>query len=145
MPQIDVRPIILRDVLVNLKSVDAVPVDHGDFEAHVSQVEFQPNTPTAVFKGMTPGSTRQFTGDTTWMCALGLAQDWATPGALSRLLFEHAGSELTLTFEPKKGGEAITATIVAVPGAIGGAGDAVPTSTVQLPVQGWPTLPAAGS
>jgi hypothetical protein len=140
--QVPVKPIILRDVLVNLKSVDAVPVDHGDFEAHVSQVQFDPTTPTVTFKGMTPRSSRSFAGDTTWMCALGLAQDWETPGALSRLLHENAGSELEFTFEPKRGGTTVTATIVALPGAIGGGVDSVPQASVQLPVQGWPAIAA---
>jgi hypothetical protein len=138
MPKIAVKPIILNDVLVNLKSIDAVPVEHGDFEAHVSEVRFDPSTPTATFKGMTPRSSHTFAGDTTWMLALGFAQDWETAGSLSTLLHDNAGSELEFTFEPKAGGTGWSARIIAVPGSIGGAGDAVATSSVSAPVQGWP-------
>lgn len=132
MPTIAVKPFQLSDCLLTVES--------DNYEAHVSTVEFVPSSTSAQFKGLTPAAVFTFAGSPTWLCNLTFAQDWATPDSLSRYLFENVGEEIDVTFEPIKGGPAITAKLIAQPGSIGGAVDAVAVSTVALGVVGAPTL-----
>lgn len=132
MPVIAVHPFQLTDCLFT--------VETDSYEAHVSKVEFAPTSTAAKFKGLTPTAVFTFAGAPEWVCNLTFAQDWDTPNSLSRYLYEHAGEEIAVTFEPKKGGSAITANIVAQPGPIGGDIDAVAVATVALGVNGRPTL-----
>lgn len=111
-----------------------------NYEAHVSSVSFTPSSSVARFKGLTPDAVFTFAGSPDWMCDITFAQDWSTADSLSRYLFEHIGEDVAVTFEPVKGGTAITATIIIQPGAIGGAVDAVATATVSLGVKGKPVL-----
>ncbi|WP_024357801.1 hypothetical protein [Leucobacter chironomi] len=132
MTQIAVNPFQLTDCLFTVES--------DNYEAHVSKVEFVPTSTSAQFKGMTPSAAYTFAGTPTWVCNLTFAQDWNTPDSLSRYLFEHTGESIDVTFEPQKGGPAITATLTAQPGSIGGDVDAVATSSVALGVVGKPVL-----
>lgn len=143
MPKIAVQPFMLTNVLLKISTTGGVPAEVGDYEAHVSQVQFDPNTPSATWKGLSAGSSHTGVGTPTWNCTLGVAQDWATPNALSRYLHEHVGEEIDVTFEPVAGGTPIDARLVIVPGSIGGTGEAFATSAPVLPVQGQPTLGAA--
>lgn len=132
MPAIAVSPFQMTNCLFT--------VEADNYEAHVSTVEFVPTSKTAEFKGLAPTSVHTFAGAPTWVANLTFAQDWTTANSLSRYLFENAGEEIDVTFEPVLGGPAVTATIIAQPGSIGGAVDAVATSTVSLGVVGKPTL-----
>lgn len=132
MAFINVSPFQMTDCLFT--------VEADNYEAHVSTVVFVPSAPTAEFKGLSPNAVHTFTGSPTWTANLTFAQDWATAGSLSRYLFENAGAEIDVTFEPVKGGPAITATLIATPGSIGGAVDSVAVSTVSLGVVGKPAL-----
>lgn len=132
MASIAVSPFQMTDCLLT--------VEADNYEAHVSTVEFAPSSTAAQFKGLTPSAVFNFAGAPTWTCNLTFAQDWSTANSLSRYLFENAGAEIDVTFEPVKGGPAVTATLVAQPGSIGGAVDSVATSTVALGVVGKPTL-----
>lgn len=134
MAQIAVNPFLLTDCLFQ--------VEADNYEAHVSKVEFAPSSSTSTWKGLTPAAVFTFAGASTWVCNIEFAQDWDTAGSLSRYLFENEGGSIAVTFEPKKGGSAITATIVVVPGSIGGAVDGVATSSVALGVKGRPALEA---
>lgn len=136
MPTIAVNPFMLRDCLFQVAA--------DNYEAHVSQVEFVPSTTKATYKGLTPAAVFTFSGGATWLCNLGYAQDWATANSLARYLHEHEGETVEVTFEPLKGGTAITASIIIEPGSIGGTVDNVASSTVSLGVNGKPALePAA--
>lgn len=142
MAQINLQPFLMRDVLLKISTTDTVPVEVGDFEKHVSQVQFDPSSSTVNWKGLTPTSGYTFGTTATWTCTLTYAQDWETVSSLSRYLFENEGVELTAVFEPVKGGPSVTATIIAAPGSIGGTVDQVGTATVTLGVNGKPTLEA---
>lgn len=142
MAKIALKPFVMRDVLLKINTTDAVPVDVGDFEAHASQVQFDPNTPTVTFKGLANNSAT-FTGAATWTVTIALAQDWETPGSLSRYLHEHEGETIDVDFEPVRGGTAVNARVIVAPGSIGGGVDAVAASTVTLAVDGKPTIAAA--
>lgn len=134
-----VQPIILNDV--------DLLIGDDNYEAHVSKVEFVPTTPTATWKGMTPSAIQNLVGTPTWMCNLDYAQDHATASSLSQWLQENAGKPTVVKFKPKKPANGvapiITATIVPVPGPIGGALDAVATGSVSCPVNGQPARTVA--
>jgi len=136
MAQIAVQPIYLKDIVLSVAG--------SDFEKHVSSVTFTPSVATATWKGLEPTAVFTNVGASTWMVDLAYAQDWDTTGSLSQYLFSNEGAEVTLTFEPVAGGASWTATVIIVPGAVGGAVDSYAEATVSLPVQGKPSFtPAA--
>lgn len=128
MPTIAVKPYQITDCLLTFGA--------DNYEAHASKIEFVPTVTKAKFKGSTPAAVFNFASAPDWVMNLTYAQDWATAAALSRYLHEHAGEVVEVTFEPVKGGAAVTASIVIEPGSIGGDVDAVAASTVQLGVNG---------
>lgn len=133
MVQIAVKPIILNDV--------DLMIGADNYEAHVSKVEFVPTTPTAQWKGMTPSAILNVVGTPTWMCNIDMAQDHET-SSLSRALAENVGLPIVIKFKPKKPATGTaplyTATVIPVPGTIGGALDSVATASVSMPVNGQP-------
>lgn len=136
MAQIAVQPIYLKDVVLTVAG--------SDFEKHVSSVTFTPSVSSSTWKGLEPTAVFTNVGASTWMVDLAYAQDWTTTGSLSGYLFDNEGEEVSLTFTPVTGGDSWTATVIIVPGAVGGAVDSYAEATVSLPVQGKPTrTPAA--
>jgi hypothetical protein len=136
MAQINVQPLYLKDCVLT--------VDGDTYEKHVSSVTFTPSVSTATFKGLDSGAVFTQASNATWMLDLAYVQDWDTTDSLSAYLFNNAGSEITVSFVPQTGSGSWTATIIVVPGSVGGTVDAYATSTVSLPVQGQPTYtPAA--
>lgn len=135
MAQIAVQPIYLKDVVLT--------VDGDTYEKHVSGVTFTPSVTTATFKGLEPTAVFTNVGSSTWMLDLAYAQDWQTADSLSAYLFANEGAEITLSFVPVTGGGTWTATVIVVPGSVGGAVDSYATSSVSLPIQGRPTFTPA--
>lgn len=136
MPQIEVKPIVLRDCLLRVAT--------ADYEKHVSGVVIDPNTGSVTWNGLTPASSFNFPTSTTWTAQLDYAQDWETPDSLSLFLFVHQGENMTFLFEPVKGGLGWEIDVMIVPGSIGGQVNAVATSQVTLGVSGQPRpIPAA--
>lgn len=136
MPQIAVKPIVLRDVLLK------VALD--DYEKHVSGVTITPTTGSVSWAGLNPDATFTFPTSSTWAVQLDYAQDWDTPNSLSRYLFDHEGETISVLFEPVKGGLGWDVDVIIVPGSIGGQVNSVATSSVTLGVVGKPTpVPAA--
>lgn len=131
-----VVPIILNDT--------ELLVEEDNYEAHVSQVQFDPSTNIVRWKGMTPTSNHAFPTTPEWSAILAYAQDWATPNSLSAYLLAHVGERKTFKFRPKKAatGTAPTVTVVVfiAPGTIGGQIDQVATASVTLGVEGQPTF-----
>lgn len=130
MAQINVAPIILRDALLRF-SYGSGPTT-SDYEMHVSQVEFTPNTPTAMWKGLTPSAIFKKTGASDWTCTMAYAQDWETTDSLSQFLYDHEGEAIDVTFEPVTGGAGWESTIQCAPGVIGGTVDAIPVATSTM-------------
>ena len=137
MAQINVQPLYLKDVILT--------VDGDTYEKHVSGVTITPSVATATFKGLEPTATFSQASTATWMLDLTFVQDWETADSLSAYLFNNAGEEVTMSFKPESGaGGTFSATVIIVPGSVGGTVDAYATSTVSLPVQGQPSYtPAA--
>ncbi len=126
MAQIAVQPIYLKDVVLSVAG--------SDFEKHVSGVTFTPSVATATWKGLEPTAVFTNVGASTWMVDLAYAQDWETVGSLSAYLFANEGLEVTLSFTPVTGGGVWSASVIIVPGAVGGAVDSYAEATVSLPV-----------
>ena len=130
---VEVVPIVLKDCLLVIGAT-------GEYQKHVSGVEFVPATSPIQWKGLSPSAVFTDIGAATWTCNLSFAQDWVTPDSLSQFLFDHEGETLPCVFEPKLGGPGFTANFVVTPGSIGGAVDSVAVSTVALGVSGRPVL-----
>lgn len=138
MASIAIKPFVLKDTLLKIGA--------DNYEAHVSTVQFDPNSSIVRWRGMTP--TAVFSDATTadWTCALGYAQDWATASSLSAYLLANEGKTVTADFYPVKGGNGFRADLVITPGSIGGAGDSVAAATVTLAVKGKPVgITSAGA
>lgn len=131
MADIVLEPILLSNVLLTLGD--------NDYQGSVSKVEIAPTSSIVNWKGMTPAASYSFPTSSTWACNLEYAQDWETTNSLSRYLHDHEGETVEATFEPKNGGASFTATLVIVPGTIGGSVDTVATATVALGVRGKPS------
>lgn len=136
MAQINVNPIVLKDVLFQ--------VETDSYEKHVSSVEFVPSASVVNWKGLSPAAVFTDSTTATWTCNVAFAQDWATTNSLSRYLFDNEGDEIDVTFEPVNGGAGFTATLIVTPGSIGGSVDSVAVSTVTFAVKGRPVYVAAG-
>lgn len=134
MAQVSVSPFMMSNA--------SFKVAADNYEASVSSVEFAPTSAQATWKGLTPESVFTFAQSPTWVANVTFSQDWETEDSLSRYLFDHSGESIAVEFSPVKGGATIYATVIIVPGSIGGAVDAVAASTVALGVVGKPSFTA---
>jgi hypothetical protein len=141
MAKIAHKPFMLVDVLLKISAPAGAEI--GDYEAHVSKVQFDPSATTATWKGMTPGAEHTFAGRATWVCGLDFAQDWETANSLSRYIHDHELERIDVTFEPVAGGAGFESTLTITAGSIGGAGEAVATSSVSFPSTRPEYIPAA--
>lgn len=132
MAQINVTPIVLRDVLLSIGS--------DSYEKHVSGVTMTPSSGTVNWTGLEPTSVYTFPTSETWTVTLDYAQDWETTNSLSLYLMANAGTKKTMVFEPVDGGQGFTADVYIASGAIGGQVNAVATASVTLGVVGKPAL-----
>lgn len=138
MSQIAVKPFVLKDVLLT--------VENDNYEAHVSQVQFDPSSSIQTWQGLTPASSHTDASIATWQGTLGYAQDWETPDSLSRYLYDHEGEEIDVVFKPRSGsGPSFAVTIVVTPGSIGGTVNAFATASVTVGCKGRPELIPAGT
>lgn len=136
MAQISVQPLYLKDVVLSIGTA-------GEFEKHVSGVVFTPSVSTATFKGLDSDAVFTQASNASWTVDLSYVQDWDSATSLSAYLFNNAGTEVDVTFTPASGSGSWEATVIIVPGAVGGQVDAYATSQVSLPVQGQPTYTPA--
>ena len=58
--------------------------------------------------------------DVAWTLDIAWPQDWETADSMSQFLLTNAGSTATATLTPSSGGDAYSATVLLVPGGIGG-------------------------
>lgn len=132
MAVIGLDPILLNDVKLTLGT--------NDYEGHVSRVEFVPSASIVNWKGLTATAVHSFPTRATWVCNVDYAQDWETANSLALYLLANEGAEVDAVFEPVDGGQGFEATLIIVPGSIGGSVDQVATSSVSLGVKGKPAL-----
>jgi hypothetical protein len=138
MATIAVAPIVLKDVVFT--------VGTDDYQSNVSSVKFTPQMSPVAWKGLTPTAVFSDAGSPVWTCTVSLAQDWTTANSLSSYLLANAGTQKVVVFKPQgttTGKPIFTATLVIVPGDIGGDVDTVPVATVTMGVVGAPVKTAA--
>lgn len=135
---IAVKPYIFKRPHLNIKDGET---DLGDFESHISKATLDPNVSIVTWTGGTPQSVFKDATTPDWSCALELAQDISTDGALWEVLNANVGKVLHFTLAPNVldvGGAIAEFDAIAVPAGFGGTVGAVSTSAVQLPVIGQP-------
>lgn len=116
-----------------------VELGTDEYTAAVADAKFSPTTPTSAFTDVT-GKTSNYSGLAGWVMLIDHAQDWETAASLSHYLIENEGEEITGTI--KTPGGSWSATVVAVAGEIGGAGNTIKTATVTLPCKTKPVWTA---
>lgn len=135
MPDIAVKPLVLKDVILNIGA--------DGYQKHVSGVTYAPTSSAISWQGLTPDAS--FTDQTTatWAVTLDYVQDWETDDSLSVYLFEHEGETVEMEFTPVRGTgkRTFTSNVTITPGAIGGAVNAYATTSVTL----GSTKPAIGT
>lgn len=138
MAQINVNPLVLKDVVLSIGT--------DSYENHVSQVLINPSNSQISWNGMTPSAAFTDATPATWTCQLTYVQDWETTNSLSEYLRANAGVDKVITFKPRRGsGPSFTITATIVAGPIGGTGRSYAEATVTLPVKGEPTKVPAGA
>jgi hypothetical protein len=109
-----------------------------NYEKTVSTAELVPTSTVSTWKGLSPDAIYPTSGNTSWVCNLGYAQDWSTPGSLSSYLFRNAGKTVSMDLFPLRSGSGFRFSVLIVEGSIGGAIDADAVATVSLMVVGRP-------
>lgn len=142
MPKIAVKPYIFKRPNLNIKDGET---DLGDFEAHISKATVDPNVSIVTWTGGSPEAVFKDITTPDWSCALDLAQDITTAGALWEVLNNNVGKTLHFTLSPNALdplGVTAEFDVIAVPAGFGGTVGAVSTSSVTLPVLGQPDFGA---
>ncbi|WIA98030.1 hypothetical protein [Curtobacterium sp. MCBA15_004] len=134
MAQITTQPILMNAAVLLLGT--------DNYELTVSSAELAPTTPMQQFKGV-GGSVVPIVGTPSWLLNLAYAQDFATAKSLATYLLQNAGKVVPFTLRPVSGGPGYSGNVMCLPGSIGGAVDAIASSSVSLPVSGQPTAAAA--
>lgn len=129
------QPIKMKDAVVSIAGTD--------YGAEASSVILTPTTPTSTWKGLKPGAVYSSAGTPSWQLDMTIGVDWDETSSLARYLFEHVGEAVALQFRPKTGGAGLSAEVIAIPGAIGGAVDTDAEANVSLPLNGQPAFLAA--
>jgi len=139
MPNIQVAPLVLKDVLMQLGD--------NNYETALSAAQFVPTASSVSWQGLTPASSFTDVSSATWAAALTFAQDWDTPLSLSEFLFDNEGKTIPASFRPRNGrGSRFTTSLVITPGAIGGTVNTFNEATVNLGCTGKPVrVPAAAA
>lgn len=133
MTQIAVAPFVLKDALLQIAT--------DNYEKHVSGLVIAPQTSPITWQGLTPDSAFSDASNPIWTCQMDYAQDWTTANSLAQYLLTNAGQQKVAIFKPlgaTAGDPIFTATIIIVPGPIGGAVNTVQVGTVTMGVIGQP-------
>lgn len=146
MTVIEVKPYIFKRPTLNITDKStAEPTDLGNFESHISKATVDPNVSIVTWTGGTPQSVFKDITTPDWSCALELAQDISTAGALWAVLNANVGKQLHFTLTPNSldvAGAVAEFDVIAVPANFGGTVGAVATGSVTLPVIGQPDFGA---
>ena len=138
MATIAVAPFVLKDAVLTIAT--------DSYEKHVSGVVFTPQTTPITWQGLTPDSAFSDASNPIWTCQMDYAQDWTTTNSLAQYLLTNAGQSKVAVFKPlgaTTGKPIFTATLLIVPGPIGGSVNSVQTGTVTMGVIGQPVKTVA--
>jgi hypothetical protein len=129
---VPVAPFVLKDATF-LVAVD-------NYEAHCSQVQFDPSVQTLTWQGLTPAASFSDTSSPSWAATIAYAQDWTTPNSLSQYLYDHQGETVAVTFTTGPGAGSWGVNLIITPGAVGGQVNAYAVATVTLGISGQPVF-----
>lgn len=132
MTAVGLQPITLRRAVLTIAE--------DDYTASVNEVTFAPEVEVEWVPTFQSGSYLPIYTGIRWFAVVGYAQDFTTPGSLTRYLFEHAAQTRTLVFTPVEGGSSVTADAMIVPGRMGGPTAELLTATVILPLFDEPLM-----
>lgn len=99
------------------------------YTEHVTSYQYVPTNAVSSYVDIS-GKTHNVAGESDYVLNLDLVQDYSATG-LARKVFAQEGTEVVVVV--KDGPTTWTSTIVAVAGAIGSAGKALPTTSVSFP------------
>jgi hypothetical protein len=138
MAEVDVRPFIMRNAIIQLGATD-------DFAKAVSTASITPSGGTAEYKGLKPSAVFTFPQASTYVLEMTYAQDWSASTSLSRYLWEHKGETVPFVLNPDDttgqtgvGSTSWAGEVAIIPGQVGGDVDAVATASVSLGIVGEP-------
>lgn len=137
MATIAVAPFVLKDALLTIAT--------DNYEKHVSGVLFTPQMTPVTWQGLTPDSAFSDASSPVWTCQMDYVQDWTTTNSLAQYLLTNAGQQKVAVFKPQGaavGKPIITATLLIVPGPIGGQVNTVQVGSVTMGVIGQPVKTA---
>ena len=123
---------VLRDALFT--------VDGTDYANQCTSVVMTPTQETQTLKTMVPDGIVQDVDTAVWVCSINGIQDYLQAQGFARYLTDHAGQQIALVFEPKKGGVTATATVVAKATPFGGEQGAFTVFDTELPMIGQPVF-----
>ena len=123
---------VLRDALFT--------VDGTDYANQCTSVVMTPTQETQTLKTMVPDGIVQDVDTAVWVCSINGIQDYLTAQGFARYLTDHAGTQISVVFEPKKGGVTATAILVAKATPFGGEQGAFTVFDVELPMIGNPVF-----
>jgi hypothetical protein len=135
MPAIAVAPFVLKDATFT------VALDQ--YEAHLSQVQFDPSVQTLTWQGLTPAASFSDVSSPSWAATLSYAQDWTTPDSFSQYLYDHQGETIAATFTTNPGAGSWAVNLIVTPGAVGGQVNTYAVATVTLGISGAPVFTPA--
>lgn len=128
---VELHPIHMKNAVLTVES--------DDFSDSVGEVTFVPSASTVPLLGWNGVPFAHSVASVMWVVTLAFAQDIQS-GSLSRLAMDHYGETREVVFTPVAGGVSITASVMLLPGALGGLPGQTLSATVTLPVVGEPTV-----
>jgi hypothetical protein len=136
-----INPFAMNDAVLEI-GLGHAATTFDDYTEAVSQAELRPSTSTGTWTGI-GSNTLSFNSPTTWVAAVGLAQDNDEEG-LSDFLFDHDGEQATIRLTPQSGGRGWEVDVTLSATAIGGtSGNTPAVGTATFAVQGRPRKVAA--
>jgi hypothetical protein len=126
---------VLRDALFT--------VGGTDYANQCTSVVMTPTQETQTLKTMVPDGIVQDVDSAVWTCSINGIQDYIAAQGLARFLTDNAGTQISVVFEPKKGGVTASAVLVAKATPFGGEQGAFTTFDVELPMVGAPVFDAS--
>lgn len=131
MTVVNIEPVSLKDAILQ--------VEDSDYSTSVGQVTFTPSAQWEWMRRWDNAAEPVLTG-ITWTVTISYAQDIETPMSLTQYLLEEFGNARTMTFYNRDGGRAVQASVLCIPGQLGGVPGQPLSATVTLPLFGSPAL-----
>lgn len=147
MVAIAADPLVMTAVKFSLSDPDT-PATLFEYECHVSAVQIVPSQEVLEYATLCPDGSFTALGKESFQVEVTAAQDWTADG-LCRFLWENAGLESDMTFQPR-GGAVVgadnpkwTAKVTLPRPPVGGEVNTFAEAELVFPVKGVPVLATA--